>query len=95
MARSGEGLGAVEAADPVQTVENDTPAPSWQYGVGTVVTALAAAGLRIEALHEWPHANGCRVHPALVPAEGGRWTWPEGTARLPLMVGIVARAPGG
>jgi SAM-dependent methyltransferase len=71
---------------------NETPAYAWQHGVGEVVTALASAGLRIEALREYPHANGCRIRPALVPAEGRRWVWPEGCARVPLMYGVAARA---
>ncbi len=88
VADSGESLGAVEL-HPVEA--NSVPAQSWQHSLGDIVTALAAAGLRVEALHEYPYANGCKVNAALVPAPGRRWVWPEGTARVPLMFGLVAR----
>lgn len=88
VAASGAGLGVVTTG---ATSENTVVAQSWQYGVGDIVTALAAAGLRVEVLREYPHANGCKVVDALVPGEGRRWVWPEGAARLPLMFGVVAR----
>jgi SAM-dependent methyltransferase len=87
VAESGAALGVV-AAGAVEA--NTVPAQSWQYGVGDIVTALASAGLRIEVLREYPHANGCRVIDGLVPGEGRRWVWPEGVARVPLMFGVVA-----
>ncbi|MES2642946.1 MAG: class I SAM-dependent methyltransferase [Myxococcota bacterium] len=88
VAASGAGLGAVT---PATTVANTVPAQSWQHGLGDFVTALAAAGLRVELVREYPHSNGCKVIDALVPADGRRWVWPEGTARVPLMFGLVAR----
>jgi len=90
VAESGAALGAVtEAQVPVNTV----PATSYQHGLGQVVQALLDAGLRLEVLREYPHANGCRLLPALVQGEGRRWVWPEGTARVPLMFGLRARQP--
>jgi SAM-dependent methyltransferase len=88
VAESGAALGGVS---PGAVTPNTLPAQSWQHGLGDLVTALAAAGLRLEVLREYPHANGCRVNPALVPAEGRRWVWPEGAARVPLMFGLTAR----
>lgn len=87
VARSGAGLGASPLAVPG---ENDVPATCWQHGLGAIVTALAGAGLRIDRLHEYPHANGCRVNASLVAGEGRRWVWPAGTARVPLMFGLRA-----
>lgn len=91
VADSGAGLGAVS---PGNTVENTVPAYSWQHTIADLVTAMARAGLVLETLHEYPYSNGCRVHASLVPAEGRRWVWPEGLARVPLMAGFVARKPG-
>lgn len=88
VADSGAGLLAVSAGE---TTKNVVPATSWQHTLGQVVSALAGAGLRIEDLREYPHANGCKLIPALVPGEGRRWRWPEGAARLPLMFGVTAR----
>lgn len=87
---SGAALGVVETAE---VLDNDVPAVSWQWGLGEIVDALASAGLRVERLREYPHANGCLVHPGLVAAEGRRWVWPEGVARLPLMFGLRATRP--
>jgi SAM-dependent methyltransferase len=90
VAKSGAHLGAVDSARPG---ENDVPARAWQHGLGEIVTALADAGMRVERVLEYPHANGCRVHPALVASDGRRWEWPQGAARVPLMFGVAARAP--
>ncbi len=88
VAASGAALGAVTTGG---ATPNDVPATSWQYGLGRTVTALASAGFVIEALSEFPFANGCKVHTSLVLSEGRRWVWPEGTARLPLTFGLAAR----
>lgn len=90
VAKAGAALGGVDAAPPQP---NEIPAPSWQHGVAEIVQSLLDAGLQLETLREWPHANGARLLDELVAAEGRRWVWPEGTARLPLMFGLVARAP--
>lgn len=88
VATSGAGLLAV-ASDTPHT--NEIPAWSYQHGLGTIVTAIASAGLVIEQLVEHPHSNGCKVIDALVLDEGRRYVWPEGTARVPLMYSLVAR----
>lgn len=90
VARSGDGLGAVTLGE---TVTNVVPAHSHQYGLARILGALTAAGLLLEAIEEYPHANGCKVHEALVPLGGRRWGWPEGIARTPLMFGLSMRRP--
>lgn len=89
VAASGAALGAVAK---VEHEPNAIAAHSWQHGLGQLVTALSKAGLRLEALHEYPYANGCRVNDALV-LDGRRWVWPEGTARVPLMFGLAVGRP--
>lgn len=88
VAASGPALGAVSPGDPGP---NDLPAPSWQHTLADVVQALLDAGLALDTLREWPHSNGCRLSPGLVALDERRWGWPEGKARLPLMVGVRAR----
>jgi hypothetical protein len=80
------------AATGAQRGHNDLPAHAWQHGLGAIVTALAEADLRIECVREYPHANGCRVNPALVPGRDRRWVWPAGAGRVPLMFGLSARS---
>jgi SAM-dependent methyltransferase len=91
VAASGEALGAVAGDGEVEVVDNTIPATCYQYGLGEVVTALVTAGLVLEALHEYPYANGCRLKPWLVPASGRRYVFPEGVARVPLMYGLRVR----
>ncbi len=91
VATSGE---ALHGDGSTSTEPNPVKAPSWQHSLGAVVSALLGAGLGLETLREYPHANGCKLHPALVPLGDRRWGWPEGTARVPLMMGLVARRRG-
>ncbi len=86
---SGAALGAVTQG---QTERNEVPATSYQYGLGRTLGAIVRAGLSLETVVEYPHSNGCKVIPGLVPGEGRRYVWPPGTARLPLMFGLVARS---
>lgn len=97
VAESGAGLGCVAdggTAPPALTI-NTEPAHSWQHGFAEVLEAVQSAGLQLTHIREYPHSNGCRLLPALVPGEGRRWLWPPGYARLPLMYGLSARRPQG
>ena len=61
----------------------------WPYPLGEVVSALIAAGLRIEFLHEWPFA--CyRMFPYLVEGADGLYRLPPGHPSLPLEFSIKA-----
>lgn len=90
VAMSGVGLAAADALPPGS---NDIPATSYQHGLAQVLQAIIAAGLVLERVQEYPYSNGCRLRPQLVPADGRRWVWPDGTARVPLMYGLRARKP--
>ncbi len=61
----------------------------WDHKFGDILTAIAAAGLRLDWVHEhdqvpWP------MFSSLVPAPGGMFTWPE-KSWLPLAMSISAR----
>jgi SAM-dependent methyltransferase len=89
VATSGAGLhGGISAP----AGANDVVAASYQVQLGDLVTVLASAGLVVTTLREYPHANGCRIIDALVDSGAGdrRWVLPPGTARVPLMFGLVA-----
>lgn len=92
VAASGSGLTGIPPAD-VATVTNTIEATSWQHSLAEIVEALVRAGLQLERFVEYPHANGCKVSPALVPGEGRTWVWPTGVARVPLMFGLRVRRP--
>ncbi|MBV8103107.1 MAG: class I SAM-dependent methyltransferase [Hyphomicrobiales bacterium] len=61
-----------------------TPTIQWNHPLGEVVTALAAAGMRIQSLRE---LDGDVLHqwPMMVRGEDGFYRMPPGTPSLPLM----------
>jgi SAM-dependent methyltransferase len=64
----------------------------WNHGLGEVVSALVAAGLRIEFLHEHDYTLFGRW-PFLRREADGTYHLPEGTPSLPLMYSLRAAAP--
>lgn len=66
----------------------------WAHPVSDIVTAVAAAGLRFEFLHEHPFITWALL-PGLVPHGEHLFGWPEGTdPLLPLSLSFGARRPG-
>lgn len=63
----------------------------WIHPLGEVVSALIAAGLRLESLREYDHTVYARW-PFLERGEDGLWRMPEGMPRPPLMYALRARA---
>jgi hypothetical protein len=78
---------AQDYADPAARLANSRTV-QWLHGVGDILAALRAAGLRLDWLREHP-AVAWRMFAALVRAGDGLWTWPE-KAWLPL--GLSLRA---
>lgn len=78
------------AAWTTSTVHNR--ATLWRHGLGTIVSALCAAGLRIEFLHEHDMTYFGRFD-NLVHDEDGTFRRPEGLPRLPLMFSLRATRP--
>lgn len=77
--------------DGVRAFENAEPCYLFRWGVGEVVTALAGAGLAIEALREYPYVNGERPFEDMRELPGRRMAQPEGRPAIPLMYGVAAR----
>jgi 2-polyprenyl-3-methyl-5-hydroxy-6-metoxy-1,4-benzoquinol methylase len=74
-----------------QTAANVTY--EWTHGLGDVVTALAAAGLAIELLHELDHTLFPRWPFLVHDAAARTYRLPAGMPSLPLMYTIRARKP--
>ncbi|WP_219471690.1 class I SAM-dependent methyltransferase [Nonomuraea rhizosphaerae] len=72
-----------------EVLEHDTSV-QFQHGLGEVISAVAAAGLRIEFVHEHDHTMFARF-PTLV-RDGASYRVPEGRARIPLMYSLRATA---
>ena len=65
---------------------------AWGYGLGEVVTAAAASGLRVESLREHPCCNWRRF-PQLVESSDGYWRWPDPGNQAPLLFSLRAARP--
>ena len=65
---------------------------SWIHGIGTVVSALVAAGLSIELLHEHDYTLFPRW-PFLERRAGGTYHLPDTFPALPLMYSLLATRP--
>ncbi len=64
----------------------------WPHPIGSVVTSLIEAGLRIEFLHEFDFTLWARW-PFLERNEAGEYHLPAGMPRLPLMYSLRASKP--
>lgn len=73
-----------------QTVHNRSV--EWQHPVGSVVSALAAAGLRIEFLHEHDASLFARF-PVLEQGSDGYYRFPADRPRIPMMYSVKASRP--
>jgi hypothetical protein len=64
------------------------------WGVGDMLSALLAAGLRIERFEAYPYANGWRGHERMRELPGRRIEPPDDVPAMPLMMGLrVVRDP--
>lgn len=69
-----------------------TVAYEWMHGIGDVVTALVAAGLRVTGLREtdllpWPRWE------RMTRTEDGWWRLPDDDPRIPLLYALTVRTP--
>jgi SAM-dependent methyltransferase len=64
----------------------------WTHGLGSVISALIAAGLRIELLHEHDYTLFPRW-PTLRRELDGTYRFPDATPSLPLMYSLRAAGP--
>jgi SAM-dependent methyltransferase len=65
---------------------------TWNHGLGSVITALAQAGLRIEFLHEHPFTLRARW-PFLERREDRTYHMPAGRPEVPLLYSVKAVKP--
>jgi SAM-dependent methyltransferase len=90
VADSDGGLTPAEFVEGASGFENPEKAHLFWWGLGEIVTALAAAGLRITALEEYPYTNGERNFTGMRERPGRRMVPPEEIPAVPLMYGIRA-----
>lgn len=87
---AGDGLAPGGFSAGMQGFQNSEKAHLFRWGVGEVVTALAGAGLRMEALREYMFVNGERPFASMRELPGRRLAAPEGVPDIPLMYGVAA-----
>ncbi|MDQ1256720.1 MAG: hypothetical protein QG656_1319 [Candidatus Hydrogenedentes bacterium] len=66
-----------------------TQGAEWRHTLGDIVSALIAAGLRLEYLHEWPHSV-CPFSPDMKQGSDGGWYDGMRPNRFPLMFSLKA-----
>lgn len=91
VADSGKGLAPVDYQPGIVQFNNLHPSHEFSWGIAEVVSALIAAGLRIERLNEYPYSNGWRGFDDMRELEGRRMAPPAHLPTLPLMYGLTAR----
>ena len=92
---SAGGLAPAGFSEGAQGFENAAACYLFRWGLGELVTALAASGLRISVLEEYPYANGERHFTGMRELPGRRMVPPEGVPDVPLMYGVRAERTGG
>jgi ubiquinone/menaquinone biosynthesis C-methylase UbiE len=66
---------------------------SWTHSLADVVSALIAAGLRIDFLHEFPHCSE-QFFPFMEERSPGKWYLTMHDGSVPLLYSIKATKPG-
>jgi SAM-dependent methyltransferase len=89
VAMAGEGLTPSGYVAGVEQFVNPHRVHEFFWGIGDVVSALAAAGLRLRALREYPYSNGAKLFNDMRETEGRRMIPPERLPSIPLMYGLV------
>jgi SAM-dependent methyltransferase len=84
------GLTPAGFVEGVRDFDNPQRCHLFRWGLGEVVSAVAAAGLRITVLHEYPYSNGERHFAEMREVPGRRMVPPESVPTVPLMYGICA-----
>ncbi len=88
---AGDGLAPSGFVPDAGTFQNPEPCHLFQWSVGEVVSALAEAGLVIEALREYTYVNGERPFDQMAALPGRRLAAPPGVPSIPLMYAVAAR----
>lgn len=90
VAASGEALVPWGYERGLEGEPTDEPCLEFSWGLGELLGALLATGLRLTRFEEHGHANGCRLFEGMVPLPGRRWGLPPGVPAYPLQLGLVA-----
>jgi SAM-dependent methyltransferase len=87
---SGPELLAGDFQEGIRKFANPYPHHTFHWGLGEIVDAVLSAGFRIDALREYPFANGLRHFENGQASEQRRTLPPSHLPRLPMMFGLQA-----
>ncbi|HEX9102146.1 MAG TPA: class I SAM-dependent methyltransferase [Polyangia bacterium] len=93
VAVTGEALTPSGWVDGERDFKNPNVVWEFPHSVSELIGAALAADLRIDVVREWPYANGFRPFKDMRELPGRRFSVPEGTPQIPLMLGVVAAKP--
>jgi SAM-dependent methyltransferase len=88
--RGGAALTPSGWLDGEQGFANPEPAHEFYWGIGDLLDALLAAGLKLERFVEWPYSNAWQPFDGMRDLGGRRFAAPEAMRDLPLMFGVSA-----
>ncbi|HVI00493.1 MAG TPA: PhzF family phenazine biosynthesis isomerase, partial [Enhygromyxa sp.] len=98
VAAAGEALAPSGFTESPDKFVNPHPVHEFAWTIADLLAAVREAGLTLECFEEWDHSNGCKPYAELVRVDdhdGRRWTTAPGQPRIPMMLGLRARKPGG
>ncbi|MCZ7544595.1 MAG: hypothetical protein M5R40_14215 [Anaerolineae bacterium] len=76
-------------ADGEAHVEHDVEY-GWQHSLSEIVNALIGAGLRIDALHEYPFIGWAPFPRLMAQGADGYWRFKDAGVNIPLMFALKA-----
>ncbi len=82
-----------DASAPAAPFHNPHPSYEFAWGIGDVLGAALAAGLRVRHFAEYPYLNGWKAFTEMDALPGRRWAAPAGKPAVPLMYSLVVTAP--
>lgn len=93
VAASEDGLARSGYEPGVQDFKNPHACVEYQWTIGDRISAMLAAGLRIEHFREYPYSNGCKFFDGQIRDERDRWHFAPAAPAIPQMYSLAARKP--
>jgi SAM-dependent methyltransferase len=93
VAEAGEGLVPWGYQEGMAQVPDPKPAHGFSWGMSEIISALLAAGLRLDVFREYPWSNGFAYGRGLRQLSGRRFLPPDELPKFPMMYGLAVSLP--
>ena len=77
----------------IENFQNPHPSHEFQWGIGSIISAVLDAGLQLTSFRELEYANGFAPFKNMRNLGDRRFAMPPGAPNLPLMYALAARKP--